>query len=91
MEFLTETYAHSLSSLFDPEEFRNQVKHHAERIEVLFGQKPTVVRNTELIYNDDIAELVYDMGYTKMITEGAKHVLGWKSPTTCIRLPRSPS
>ena len=80
VEFLTETYAHSLSSLFDPEEFRNQVKHHAERIEVLFGRRPTVVRNTELIYNDEIAEMVYDMGYTKMITEGAKHILGWKSP-----------
>lgn len=80
VEFLTETYAHSLASLFDPEEFRNQVQQHAERIEMLFGMKPTVLRNTELIYSDEIAEQVYDMGYTKMITEGAKHVLGWKSP-----------
>ncbi|MDD2511971.1 MAG: glycoside hydrolase family 57 protein [Proteiniphilum sp.] len=80
VEFLTETYAHSLASLFDPEEFRNQVKQHADRIEMLFGLKPTVVRNTELIYSDKIAEMVCDMGYTKMITEGAKHVLGWKSP-----------
>lgn len=78
VEFLTETYAHSLASLFDPEEFRNQVQQHAERIEMLFGMKPTVVRNTELIYSDEIAEMVSDMGYTKMITEGAKHVLGWK-------------
>jgi len=80
VEFLAETYAHSLSSLFDPEEFRNQLTHHAERIGMLFDQKPTVVRNTELIYNDDIAAMVHDMGYTKMITEGAKHILGWKSP-----------
>lgn len=80
VEFLTETYAHSLASLFDTEEFQNQVKHHAGRIEMLFDQKPTVVRNTELIYSDEIAETVYDMGYTKMITEGAKHILGWKSP-----------
>ena len=80
VEFLTETYAHSLASLFDPEEFRNQVQQHAERIEMLFGMKPTVVRNTELIYSDEIAEMGSDMGYTKMITEGAKHVLGWKSP-----------
>lgn len=80
VEFLTETYGHSLASLFDPEEFRNQIEMHAERIEMLFGVKPTTVRNTELIYSDEIAEMVYDMGYTKMITEGAKHVLGWKSP-----------
>jgi alpha-amylase len=80
VEFLTETYAHSLASLYDPEEFRYQVKHHSERIEMLFEQKPTVIRNTELIYSDEIAEMVYDMGYSKMITEGAKHVLGWKSP-----------
>lgn len=80
VEFLTETYAHSLASIFDPEEFRNQVKYHAERIEMLFEQKPTVIRNTELIYSDEIAEMVYEMGYTKMITEGAKHILGWKSP-----------
>ena len=80
VEFLTETYAHSLSSLFDPEEFRNQVTNHAERIELLFGQKPKVIRNTELIYSDKIAEMVYEMGYSKMITEGAKHILGWKSP-----------
>ena len=90
VEFLTETYAHSLASLFDPEEFRNQVKHHAERIEALFGQKPTVMRNTELIYNDDIAEMVYDMGYTKMITEGAKHVLGWKSPNYVYQAASQP-
>ncbi|MDR0421646.1 MAG: glycoside hydrolase family 57 protein [Proteiniphilum sp.] len=79
-EFLTETYAHSLASLYDPEEFRYQVGHHSERIEMLFGQKPTVVRNTELIYSDEIADMVYEMGYSKMITEGAKHILGWKSP-----------
>ncbi|RNC65058.1 glycoside hydrolase family 57 protein [Proteiniphilum sp. X52] len=80
VEFLTETYAHSLASLYDPEEFRNQVRHHSDRIELLFEQKPTVLRNTELIYSDEIAEMVYDMGYSKMITEGAKHILGWKSP-----------
>lgn len=80
VEFLTETYAHSLSSLYDPEEFKNQIEHHSSRIEMLFDQKPTVVRNTELIYSDEIAEMVFNMGYTKMITEGAKHILGWKSP-----------
>ena len=80
VEFLTETYAHSLSSLFDPEEFKNQVEQHSSRIKSLFDQKPTVLRNTELIYSDDIAEMAKKMGYNKMITEGAKHILGWKSP-----------
>lgn len=80
VEFLAETYAHSLASMTDPVEFKNQVKQHAEKIEMLFDQKPTTFRNTELIYSDDIGKAVYEMGYDKMITEGAKHVLGWKSP-----------
>lgn len=90
VEFLTETYAHSLACLFDPEEFRHQINHHAERIEMLFNQKPTVVRNTELIYSDEIAEMVYDMGYTKMLTEGAKHILGWKSPNYIYQAASQP-
>jgi alpha-amylase len=80
VEFLAETYDHSLASLDDPEEFRNQVKAHSEKIQLLFGQKPKVFRNTELLYSDEIAELVYEMGYKTMVVEGAKHVLGWKSP-----------
>lgn len=90
VEFLTETYAHSLASLYDPEEFRNQVRQHSERIEVLFDQKPTVVRNTELIYSDEIGDMVYAMGYNKMITEGAKHILGWKSPNYIYQSPSQP-
>lgn len=80
VEFLSETYAHSLSSLSDPDEFRSQVEMHSKKIQTLFGCKPTVFRNTELIYSDEIGELVYDMGYDTIITEGAKHILGWKSP-----------
>ncbi len=80
VEFLTETYAHSLASIFDPIDFKNQVKQHSDKIEMLFNQKPTTFRNTELIYSDDIGKAVYELGYDKMITEGAKHVLGWKSP-----------
>ncbi|MDR1556345.1 MAG: glycoside hydrolase family 57 protein [Tannerellaceae bacterium] len=80
VEFLTETYAHSLSSLGDPEEFKEQVKLHRNKIYNLFGVYPKVFRNTELIYSDEISDIVYEMGYKGMITEGAKHVLGWKSP-----------
>ncbi len=80
VEFLSETYAHSLASLADPEEFINQVKAHDDKIELLFGQRPKVFRNTELIYSDDIAAMVASMGFKGIITEGAKHILGWKSP-----------
>ena len=80
VEFLAETYAHSLASMSDPLEFKNQVKQHSDKIEMLFEQKPTVFRNTELIYSNDIGKAVYEMGFDKMITEGAKHILGWKSP-----------
>ncbi|WP_290393407.1 glycoside hydrolase family 57 protein [uncultured Duncaniella sp.] len=80
VEFLAETYAHSLSSLADPEEFANQVKVHDEKIKELFGQTPKVLRNTELIYCDDLAPQILAMDYKGVITEGAKHILGWKSP-----------
>lgn len=80
VEFLSETYAHSLSSLSDVDEFRAQVKAHDEKINTLFGQQPKVFRNTELIYSDEIAAQIAGMGFKGVITEGAKHILGWKSP-----------
>ncbi len=80
VEFLSETYAHSLSSLGDIDEFKHQIKKQEDKLMTLFGVKPTVFRNTELIYSDDISEVVYEMGYKGMLTEGAKHILGWKSP-----------
>ena len=80
VEFLSETYAHSLSSLGDVDEFKHQIEKQEDKIKTLFGVKPSVFRNTELIYSDDISEVVYGMGYKGMLTEGAKHILGWKSP-----------
>jgi alpha-amylase len=80
VEFLSETYANSLVSLADGDLFESQVKAHDDLIENLFGQRPKVFRNTELIYSDEIGDLVQRMGYEAMITEGAKHILGWKSP-----------
>ena len=80
VEFLAETYSHSLASLTDPDEFAEQVRLHDEKIQLIFGQKPTVLRNTELIYCDELAPQIYSMGYKAVITEGAKHILGWKSP-----------
>ena len=80
VEFLAETYAHSLSALKSKDEFTKQVQRQSAKIETLFGQKPTTFRNTELIYSDEIGAMVADMGYDVMLTEGAKHVLGWRSP-----------
>ena len=80
VEFLSETYYHSLASLASPVEFKNQVLKHKAAIEHYFGVTPKAFRNTELIYSDAIGEMVYDMGFKTMLTEGARHVLGWKSP-----------
>ena len=80
VEFLAETYYHSLASLASPSEFRRQVSRHEEAIKHYFGVTPKSFRNTELIYSDEIGSMVYDMGFKTMLTEGAKHVLGWKSP-----------
>ena len=80
VEFLAETYAHSLASLKTKEEFKQQVEQHRQKIKELFNYDPKVFRNTELIYSDKIGAMVADLGYKTMLTEGAKHVLGWKSP-----------
>jgi alpha-amylase len=80
VEFLSETYSHSLSSLKNKAIFEEQVKLHDQKIIDLFGQKPKVFRNTEMIYSDDIGAQIYQMGYKGILTEGARHILGWKSP-----------
>ncbi len=80
VEFLAETYAHSLVAFKSREEFEKQTLQHKAKIKELFGKEPAVFRNTELIYSDDIAKMVFDMGFPGMLTEGAKHILGWRSP-----------
>lgn len=80
VEFLSETYSHSLVSVDNPEEFVAQVERHRQKIESLFGVTPKVFRNTELVYSDSIGEQVAKMGFKAMLAEGAKFVLGWKSP-----------
>ena len=88
VEFLSETYYHSLASLASEAEFKHQVLKHKAAIEHYFGVTPTGFRNTELIYSDAIGEMVSEMGFKTMLTEGAKHVLGWKSPNfvyTCAQ------
>ena len=80
VEFLAETYSHSLSSLISPEEFKKEVEAHTALMQSEFGYTPTAFRNTELIYSDSIGEQVAAMGFRAMLAEGARHVLGWKSP-----------
>ncbi len=80
VEFLSETYHHSLSYLYSKEEFRSQVSLHRQIIRRLFGVEPRVFRNTELIYNNELANFVEKMGYKGILAEGADHILGWRSP-----------
>ena len=80
VEFLGETYAHSLSSIYDTNEFESQIKAHADKIESLFGHRPTAFRNSELIYSDEIGEIISKAGFKVMLIDEAKHILGWKSP-----------
>jgi len=80
VEFLSETYHHSLSFLYSREEFAEQIQMHRHRIGELFGQEPTVFRNTELIYNNDLAHFISEMGFKGIICEGADHILGYRSP-----------
>lgn len=79
-EFLCETYYHSLSALGSDSEFRHQVLKHKAAIEEYFGVTPVTFRNTELIYSDAIGLKAYDLGFKTILTEGAKHILGWRSP-----------
>jgi alpha-amylase len=79
VEFLAEPYAHSLSSIYDANEFEQQVTLHSDKIEALFGKRPTTLRNAELIYSDEIGEMVSKMGYKTMLLDESRHVLGWKS------------
>jgi alpha-amylase len=80
VEFLCETESHSLASLVNREEFQKQVFAHKAKIKQYFNQEPVIFRNTELIYSDQIGADVAEMGFEGMITEGAKQILGWKSP-----------
>ncbi len=80
VEFIAETYAHSLAGMKSKKEFVRQIQLHQDKIKELFGVSPQTFRNTELIYSDEMGETVAELGFKTMLTEGAKHILGWKSP-----------
>jgi len=85
VEFIAETYYHSLSFLYDKEEFHLQVDKHTKAIQTLFGQTPKVFRNTELIYNNELAWHVEQMGFKAILAEGWDPILGWRSPNFVYR------
>ena len=80
VEVLAETYSHSISSLMNKQAFKMEVNEHKNLMKELFGVRPKTFHNTELIYSNEIGADVAEMGYKMMITDGAKHILGWKSP-----------
>ncbi len=91
VEFLAETYSHGFSSLKNEEWFRDEVQRLCKKVKSLFGQTPTIFRNSCLIYSDEIGELVGNMGFKGMLAEGAKNVLGWKSPHFVYNCNRNPN
>jgi alpha-amylase len=87
VEFLGESYFHSLASLYDREEFFAQVRDHSDLLAKLFGSVPRVLRNTELIYNDEIGALAAAMGFQGVVAEGIPEMLGWRSPNVTFQVP----
>ena len=87
VEFIAETYHHSLAFLYNREEFISQTKMHCRLMEELFGQRPRVFRNTELTYNNDVAKVIEDMGFDAILAEGADHILGYRSPNFIYNPP----
>lgn len=91
VEFLNETYYHSLSFLFSRDDFRAQVSRHRRKIKELFGQEGKTFRFTELIYNNDLAREAEHLGYEVILAEGAEALLGDRSPNRVYRASRDSS
>ncbi len=91
VEFLAEPYSHGLSSLKNEAVFAADVKKQVAKMQEYFGKKPTVLRNSSLVYTDDIGAQAAALGFKGMLTEGAKHVLGWKSPHYVYNCPLAPN
>lgn len=90
-EILAEPYSHGLASLGNEAAFRDEVKHLCDKVKNVFGQQPKIFRNSALIYTDEIGRIVHEMGFKGMLTEGAKQILGWKSPHyvySCAQAPK---
>ncbi len=90
VEFIAETYAHSLASLKNTDEFRRQIERHAKKIADLFGNRPQVFKNTEFIYSDRIGNIAADEGFKTVLAEEAVHIPGWKGPNYLYSHPFDP-
>lgn len=90
VEILGETYYHSLAFLYSEEEFQEQVKLHEKKIKQVFGVKPKVFRNTELMFSNEVAKAAQDMGYKGVLAEGADHILDWRSPNFVYTVKNAP-
>lgn len=88
VEFLSETYYHSLSYLYSKPEFNRQIELHRTKIQQYFNQTPVVFRNTELVYNNEIASHVMHLGFTGILCEGLDGRLGYRSPNFIYHPPR---
>ncbi len=88
VEFLAETYYHSLSCLTSLPEFCDEVAQHVRTMEEHFGQTPTVFRNTELVYSNELAQIARLMGFQGILAEGADHILQGRTPNNPLRPPR---
>lgn len=80
VEFVCEPYYHSMAAVQNDSEFLHQAMKHKAALKEYLGAEATTFVNTDMVYTDEIGQKVYDMGFKAMITEGAKHMLGWKSP-----------
>ena len=85
VELVNETYYHSLSYLYSTQEFKKQISLHRQKLKDLFGYTPTSFRNTELIYNNDLASIIESLGYKTILAEGVDRYLGWRSPNFVYR------
>ncbi|HWS00453.1 MAG TPA: glycoside hydrolase family 57 protein, partial [Prolixibacteraceae bacterium] len=91
VEFIGETWSHSMASIASKREFKKQVKVHSEEMKNLFGYKPVTFCNTEMIYSDEIGTMAAEMGYKTVLTEGSGHMLKWRSPNYVYSHPENRS
>ena len=91
VEFICEPYYHSHAAVGNDSEFLHQVKKHQKALQAYFGAEATTFVNTDLVYTDEIGEKIAGLGFKAMLTEGARHILGWRSPNyvySCAFAPK---
>jgi len=90
VEFLATPYAYSLASEYNEEEFKKQLKLQSNLLEMILGVKAQTIWNTELLYTDELAYNLNKMGYKTIMTEGAKHIISWKTPNRLYQSAGAP-